>query len=214
MSPDLPDESLVETDGDADEDGPWTVAVCPISAELAGQIVSMTELDWEDPEQTEAAIVAAGWDSDGGYLGDFGERAYTPAGHLVYGDDCFVMPFAYLYYIHPDGVWSEDFWAEQRGWHSLVDLPPGAFDAQLETVVATFTEALGPPHHDVTHERRPALPYEWRYRAWRRGDNVLIVATGMDPLSYSQFEHAFVQIRSLPATAPFPAAEELPDFCW
>jgi hypothetical protein len=66
----------------------------------------------------------------------------------------------------------------------------------------------------VTHQRRRGLPYKWRYRAWRRGDNVLIVAPGMDPHSYFQFEHAFVQIRSLPAEAPFPAAEELPDFCW
>lgn len=199
---------------DEDEDVPGIVAVCPISPELAAQIVAMAELDWEDFDVTEAAMIAAGWTSTGDYLGDFDEKASTPAGHLVYGDDCFAMPFAYDYWIHPAGVWTEDFWAEQPGWRSLVDPPAGTFDAQIEAVVATFTELIGPADHDVTHERRPEFNHEWRYRVWRRGDNVLVVAPGLDGHSYSQFEHAYVQIRSLPADAPFPSARELLDLTW
>jgi len=205
------DELITEPD---EEDPPGIVALCPISHELAAQIVAMAELDWEDPDLTEAAMTAAGWEPTGDYLGDMGEKSYTPAGHLIYGDDCFAMPFAYDFWIHPDGVWTEDFWAEQPGWHSLVDPPPGTFDSQLEAVVARFTDLIGPADHDVTHEPRPEFNHKWRYRAWRRGDNVLIVAPGLDGHSYSQFEHAYVQIRALPADAPFPSSRELPDFCW
>jgi hypothetical protein len=202
------------TTPDEDEDVPGIVAVCPISPELAAQIVALTDLDWEDPDRTEAAMTAAGWTSTGDYLGDMDDKATTPAGHLVYGDDCLAMPFAYDYWIHPDGVWTEDFWAEQPGWRSLVNPPPGTFDAQLEAVVATFTDLMGPADNDVTHEPRPTFRYRWRYRAWRRGDNVLIIAPGLDNHSYSQFEHAYVQIRSLPADAPFPAPKAHPDFAW
>lgn len=202
------------TETDDEQDPPAIVAVCPVSPELAAQIVAMSELDWEDIDRTEAAMTEHGWTSTGDYLGDLGEKAHTPAGHLVYSDDCLAMPFAYDYWIHPDGAWTEDFWAEQPGWRSLVDPPVGTFDAQLDAVVATFTALIGPPDHDVTHEPRPEFKYEWRYRAWRRGANVLIVAPGLDPHSYSQFEHAYVQIRSLPATAPFPPARELPNFTW
>lgn len=197
-----------------DDDSPWIVAVCPVTRELAAQIVGMAELDWEDSEVTEQAMAAVGWKSTGDHLGDLDEKGHTPAGHLVYGDDCFAMPFAYEYYVHPDGAMGEDFWGTQPGWRSLVDPPAGTFEEQLEAVVGTFTALLGPPDHDVTHERRPELDHRWRYRAWRRGDNVLVVAPGLDGFSYSQFEHAFVQIRSLPADTPFPPAIELPDFCW
>ncbi|MEU8919660.1 hypothetical protein AB0D10_01825 [Kitasatospora sp. NPDC048545] len=206
-----PDADAVE-DEDEDEDAPWTVAVCPVTPELAARIAGMVELDWEDPELTEKAVLDAGWRSTGAHYGDFNEKAYTPAGHLVYGDDRLAMPFAYEYWIHPDGVWTEDFWADQPGWHSLVDPPAGTFDAQLDAVADLFTELLGPPDHDVTHRRRPGFDYHWRYRIWRRGDNVLVVAPGLDGFSYSQFEHAFVQIRPLPADAPLPPAAELPDF--
>ncbi|WP_195911280.1 hypothetical protein [Streptomyces kaniharaensis] len=193
----------------SDEDeSPWIVAVCPVTPELAAQIAGMVELDWEDPELTEKAMLAAdGWRSTGDYLGDLNEKAYTPAGHLVYGDDRFAMPFAYEYWIHPDGAWAEDFWGEQDGWRSLVDPPAGTFTAQLDAVASQFAALLGQPDHDVTHESR-----RWRYRIWRRGDNVLVVAPGLDGFSYHQFEHAYVQIRRLPADAPLPPVTELPDF--
>lgn len=211
----MADEPLTDTDPDEEEDTPGIVAVCPISPELATQIIAMADLDWEDLDRTEAAMTAAGWKSTGAFLGDMAEKAYTPAGHLVYGDDCLAMPFAYDYWIHPDGVWTEDFWADQPGWHSLIDPPADdAFEAQIEKAVATFTHLLGPADHDVTHEPRPELNYRWRYRAWRRGNNALIIASGLDGHSYSQFEHAFVQIRALPADAPFPSSRDLPDFCW
>ncbi|WP_344659353.1 hypothetical protein [Catenulispora subtropica] len=210
----MDDELITDSDDDEDEEPTSIVAVCPISPELAAQIFSMAELDWTDPDATKAAMTAAGWTSTGDYLGELGERAYTPAGHLVYGDDCLAMPFAYDFWIHPDGAWTEDVWADQPGWHSLVDPPPGTVAAQLEAVVATFTELMGPADHDVTHEPRPEFKYRWRYRAWRRGDNVVVVSPGLDPHSYSQFVHLLVQIRSLPSTAPFPAGRDLPNFSW
>lgn len=201
-------------DLDDTEDSPWIVAVCPVTPELAAQIVDLADRDWGDRDRTEEVLGPVGWRSTGDYLGDLGEKCYSPAGHLVYGDDCFAMPFAYQYWIHPDGVWAEDPWSDRPGWHGHVDPPAGFFKAQENAVVEVFTALLGAPDLDATHERRPALPYEWRYRGWRRGDNILIVARGMDGHSYSQFEHAFVQIRSLPADAPLPPAIELPDFCW
>ncbi|MGW3041837.1 hypothetical protein ACWC9T_17805 [Kitasatospora sp. NPDC001159] len=207
----MSDEPYDSTD-DEDEDAPWIVATCPVGPELAAQIAGMAELDWEDIDITRKAMTDAGWRPNGGCLGDLNEKAYTPAGHFVYGDNCFFMPFAYEYYVHPDGAISEDFWGTLPGWQGLVDPPAGAFDAQLEAVVAQFTTLFGPPDHDVTHERRPGLNYHWRYRIWRRGDNVLVVAPGLDDFSYSQFEHAFVQIRPLPADAPLPPVTGLPDF--
>ncbi|MET7702429.1 hypothetical protein [Streptomyces sp. NPDC005485] len=197
-----------------DEDPPWIVAVCPLTPELAAQIASMAELDWSEDALAEQAMLAAGWRTGEDLLGDLEEKACTPAGHLVYGDDCFAMPFAYEYYVHPDGAIGEDYWGAQPGWHSLIDPPEGTFDAQLQAVVDTFTALLGPPDVDVTHERRPGLDYTWRYRAWRRGGNILVVASGLDGFSYAQFEHAFVQIRSLPPGTPLPPARELPDFFW
>lgn len=197
-----------------DEDTPWIVAVCPLTPTLAAQIAGMTELDWTDHPATEQAMLAAGWRFDGDGFGDLEERAHTPAGHLVYGDDCFSMPFAYEYYVHPDGVMGEDYWGALPGWHSLLDPPDGTFTAQLQSVVDTFTALLGPPDYDVTHEPRPALNYTWRYRAWHRGDNVLVVAPGLDGFSYAQFEHAFVQIQPLASGTALPPARELPDFFW
>ncbi|MER7756960.1 hypothetical protein [Kitasatospora sp. NPDC097643] len=210
----MSDEPFDTTDDDDEDEAPWIVATCPVSPELAAQIVEMTKLDWEDPELTEQAMVSAGWRSTGDYLGDLNEKAYTPAGHLVHGDDCFAMPFAYEYHVHPDGAITEDYWGEQPGWQSHIDPPDDAFDAQLDAVAAQFTTLLGPPDHDVTHESHPDFDYRWRYRIWRRGDNLLVVAPGLDEFSYSQFEHAFVQIRPLPADAPLPPASELPDFLW
>ncbi|WP_225831846.1 hypothetical protein [Streptomyces sp. NK08204] len=210
----MADEPFDATGDDDLGEPPWTVAVCPVTPELAAQLADMVQVDWTDPDAGERAMAAAGWESTGEYLGDLDQKAHTPAGHLVYGDDCLAMPFAYEYYVHPDGAVAEDFWSVLPGWHGIVDPPAGSFGGQVDAVVETFTALLGPPDHDVTHARRPELDHEWRYRAWRRGDNVLVVAPGLDGFSYSQFEHAFVQIRSLPATTQFPAPEELPDFFW
>jgi len=63
---------------------PAIVAVCPVSPELAAQIVAMSELDWEDLGRTEAAMSEHGWTSTGDYLGDLGEKAYTPAPSAAY----------------------------------------------------------------------------------------------------------------------------------
>ncbi|MGW4565326.1 hypothetical protein ACWEN3_23845 [Streptomyces sp. NPDC004561] len=209
----MSDEPVGRTD-DGEDDPPWIVAVCPVTPELAARIVEMAEVDWADHAAGERAVAAAGWECTGDCAGEFDEKCHSPAGHLVYGDDCFAMPFAYEYYVHPDGAIAEDCWSTLPGWHGIVEGPGGTFGAQLDAVAETFGALLGPPDHDVTHERRPELDHEWRYRAWRRGDNVLVVAPGLDGFSYAQFEHAFVQILRLPADAPFPAARELPDFCW
>ncbi|MER7842962.1 hypothetical protein ABTZ03_03325 [Kitasatospora sp. NPDC096077] len=210
-----PDEDLEEDpDEDPYEDDPWIVAYCPVGPELAARIVEMTKVDWTDPAAGERAMAEAGWRSTGDHLGDLDEKASTPEGHFVHGDDCLAVPFAYEYFVHPDGAMSEDFWGALPGWQRDTDQDTDTFGDQLEAVVARFTALLGPPDHDVTHERRPALDHRWRYRVWRRGDNALVVAPGLDPFSYSQFEHAFVQIRPLPADAPLPLAVELPDFFW
>ncbi|MFJ9839764.1 hypothetical protein ACIRYZ_04750 [Kitasatospora sp. NPDC101155] len=203
-----------EDDEDPYEDDPWIVATCPVGPELAAQIAGMAELDWEDFDASRQAMIDAGWRSTGDYLGELDQKANTPAGHFVYGDDCFAMPFAYEYFTHPDGAITEDFWGTLPGWQSIVDPPVGTFDAQLDAVVDQFTAILGPPDHDITHDRRPELNYQWRYRIWRRGGNVLVVAPGLDGFSYSQFEHAFIQIRPLPVDAPLPPATELPNFFW
>ena len=39
------------------------------------------------------------------------------------------MPFAYQYWIHPDGVWTEEPWLHRPGWHSHIDPPAGFFQA-------------------------------------------------------------------------------------
>ncbi|WP_030062319.1 MULTISPECIES: hypothetical protein [Streptomyces] len=207
----MSDEPL-DLDEDDDEDDPWIVATCPIGPELAAQIAGMADLDWTDGDAGEEAMTAAGWSSTGDYLGELNGKACTPAGHFVYGDDCLFVPFIYEYYVNPDGPMGEDFWGTLPGWQGFVDPPVGTFDAQLDAVADQFAALLGPPDHDISRERRPRSGSIWRYRIWRRGGNALVVAPGMDPFSYSQFEHAFVQIRPLPADAPLPAPSELVDF--
>ncbi|MFE3878734.1 hypothetical protein ACFXPX_30585 [Kitasatospora sp. NPDC059146] len=210
-SPGYEADSDTETDTDQDDD-PWITAYCPVDPELAARLVAMADLDWTDGDVGERAMTDAGWHSTGDHLGELNEKACTPAGHLAYGDDCLFLPFAYEYYVHPDGGMAEDFWGTLPGWRSSTDQETDTFTEQLDAVAARFTTLLGPPDHDVSHERRPHSGSVRRYRVWRRGDNALVVAPGLDPFSYSQFEHAFVQIRPLPAAAPLPPAEELVDF--
>ncbi|MEU4113832.1 hypothetical protein AB0F71_04985 [Kitasatospora sp. NPDC028055] len=209
-APLAPEPDLDEPEDD--EDTPWIVASCPVGPELAAQLVAMADLDWTDGDAGERAMTDAGWRSTGDHLGELNEKACTPAGHLVYGDDSLFLPFAYEYYVDPDGGMAEDFWGTLPGWQRSTDQETDTFNEQLDAVAEQFTTLLGPPDHDLSHQREPHSSYRWRYRVWRRGDNALVVAPGMDPFSYCQFEHAFVQIRPLPADAPLPPAEELPDF--
>ncbi|MBD0689912.1 hypothetical protein [Streptomyces sp. CBMA123] len=205
------DEDENDEDEDAYEDDPWIVAYCPVGPELAAQLVEMAELDWTDDDAGRQALTDAGWRSRP-LPDDLDGTAYTPAGHVGYGDDCLFLPFAYEYYVHPAGAMAEDFWGTLPGWQRSTDQETDTFNDQLDAVAAQFTTLLGPPDHDVSHDRRPHSNGVWRYRVWRRGSNALVVAPGLDPFSYSQFEHAFIQIRPLPADAPLPPADELPDF--
>ncbi|MFJ9691876.1 hypothetical protein [Kitasatospora sp. NPDC101183] len=198
---------------DTEEEGdPWIVAACPVTPELAARIVEFADRDWDDHEACERALAEAGWDTTGEDVGGFEEWAHSPAGHHVYGSGCFFMPFAYEYVLDPDEEARCEHWATLPGWKNIAQPSVDTFDGQLEAVVDQFTSLLGPPDHDVTHDSRPAFNHHWRYRVWRRGDNALVVAPGLDGFSYSQFEHLFVQIRPLPATAPLPDLDELPEF--
>lgn len=206
-------------DDDVD-DSPWIIDLCPVSTELAAQLVTMTDLDLEDADAVEQAMAEAGWRSTGEYHGDLNESAYTPGDHLVDTDLGIALPFAHHYFRDPDQDFADedgepdedDIWAQLPGWQRLVDPPAGRFEAELEAVVGTFTELLGPPDHDLVHDFRPRSHRRWPYRVWRRGDNVLTVAIGLSNHSYAQFEQLYVHIRPLPADQPLPPVSELPGF--
>ncbi|TWF90192.1 hypothetical protein [Kitasatospora viridis] len=204
---------MADREGAAAGTPPWIVAACPVDPELAAQVADLSLLDWADFDLTEAATTALGWPSTGDLPGPLGERCHTPAGHLVHGEGCFSLPFAYEYFVDPAGELATDPWAGRPGWQCRADPPPGALDARLDAVAATFSALIGPPDHDVVHHPGgPARGRRWRHRIWRRGDNLLAVARGQDPLCYAPFEHAFVRIQPLPAHAPLPPTVELPDF--
>ncbi|WP_031069544.1 hypothetical protein [Streptomyces sp. NRRL WC-3742] len=199
---------------DDEDDSPWIIDLCPVSTELAAQIVAMMDLDLDDADAVERAMAEAGWRSTGEYHGDYNESAYTPGDHLVDTDVGIALPFAHQYFLDPDEEPDEtyDIWAQLPGWQRLIDPPAGTFEAELEAVVDRFTRLIGPPDHDLVRDFHPRSCRRWPYRVWRRGGNVLTVALGMSNHSYSQFEQLYVQIRPLPADRPLPPVAELPDF--
>ncbi|MBC6456662.1 hypothetical protein [Actinomadura sp. HBU206391] len=183
------------------------VAACPITPELVQQIVGLTELSWDDPKGTGLAMRGLGWRSDEVPL-DPG-RFVTGEGHIVYGDGCFAMPFSYSYWVDGE-MMQDDFWGLLRGWSSLEDPGPQVFDAHVNAAIDRFAERLGRPEHDVSTEARGR--YSWRYAAWRRGGNVLVVGQTLDGFSYHQHEQALVYIGALAEDAPFPTAAEFAGF--
>jgi hypothetical protein len=183
------------------------VAACPITPELVQQIVDLTELSWDDPKGTGLVMRALGWRSDEVPL-DPG-RFVTGEGHIVYGADCFAMPFSYCYWVDGE-MMQDDFWGSLRGWSSQEDAGQEEFDAHLNAAVDRFAERLGPPEHDVT--TKAAGRHSWRYATWRRGGNVLVVGQSLDGFSYHQHEQALVYIGALAEDAPFPPASAFANF--
>jgi hypothetical protein len=187
------------------------VAACPITPELAQQIVGLAELSWDDPGATDPVMRGLGWRADEVPV-DCGHFV-TGQGHTVYGDACFAMPFSY-YYLVGGEVMEDDFWGSLRGWSSQKDARREEFDAHVNAAVDRFAELLGPPDHDVRAEGGTVStgPYSWRYAAWRRGRNVLVVGQSLDGFSYSQDEEALVYIGALAEDAPFPEPSEFAGF--
>lgn len=187
------------------------VAVCPIVPELAGQIVGLADLSWDDPGVTDRAMRGLGWRDDEVPVDE--GRFVTGQGHVVHGDTCLYMPFSQSYWVGGE-VWGHDFWGSLPGWSSRKGAGRGEFDAHVDAAVGRFAELLGPPECDVRTEGRTVStgPYSWRYAAWRRGGNALVVGQTLEGFSYSQFEEAVVYIGALAEEAPFPEASEFPKF--
>jgi hypothetical protein len=152
-----------------------------------------------------------GWQDEDIPTGD--GRFVTDLGHVVHGDTCFYMPFSQSYWVGGE-VWGSDAWGSLPGWSSQKDAGREEFDAHVNAAVDRFAERLGPPECDVRTEGSTVStgPYSWRFAAWRRGGNVLVIGQTLEGFSYSQFEEAVVYIGALAAEAPFPKATEFPDF--
>lgn len=187
------------------------VAVCPITPELVRRIVDLADLPWDDPVAADRAMRDLGWQDDDIPTGD--GRFVTDLGHVVHGDISFHMPFSQSYWVGGE-VWTDDAWGSLPGWSSRKGAGRAEFDAHVDAAVGRFAERLGPPERDVRTEAGTASsgPYSWRYAAWRRGGNALVIGQTSEPFSYSQFEQAVVHIGALPTEAPFPKAAEFPDF--
>jgi hypothetical protein len=187
------------------------VAVCPIPPELVHRIVELADLPWDDPERTDRAMRDLGWRDDD--IPTFEGRFVTAQGHVVHGDTCFYMPFSQSYAVG-DEVWAEDEWGSLPGWSSRRGAGREEFDAHVDAAVDRFAERLGPPERDVRVEGGNVSVgrYSWRYAAWRRGGNALVIGQTLEGFSYSQYEEAVVYIGALAAEAPLPDAAGFPDF--
>jgi hypothetical protein len=186
------------------------VALCPVTPELADQLIALTELDLTDDEAVTARLLGLGWRDwreavrgpDYEKTPDVPEANFiSPQGHFVTcdGDGSLYLPFSYLYWLGDD-LLEEDCWARTPGWASEEGAWRPEFDAHFGTVVQRFTDRLGLPDYDI---RQPK--YHSRYVSWRLEHNVLIVGQGDEPLSYHQFEDAHVYLVSRTAEdVPFP----------
>ncbi|GAA5192873.1 hypothetical protein GCM10023322_53410 [Rugosimonospora acidiphila] len=188
------------------------VAGCPITPELARQIADLADLPWSDGKVTDGAMRALGWrDNDvietiNGFV--------TGQGHVVYSDhDGFYMPFCHYYWVGGE-VWTTDEWGALPGWSSQKGAGREEFDGHVDAAVDRFAELLGPPQCDVRTEGRATAigPYSWRYAAWRRGGNALVIGQVPEGFSLYQDEEAVVYIGALAEDAPFPEAAEFRDF--
>ncbi|MFC6020087.1 hypothetical protein ACFP2T_28315 [Plantactinospora solaniradicis] len=182
------------------------VAACPIGPELAGQIVELADLPWNDPDITDRAMRGLGWSDDEVPTDE--ARFVTATGHAVYGDSCFYMPFVHSYFVGGE-LWSDDFWGALPGWSSQRGAGREEFGAHVDAAVDRFAERLGPPECDVrTEGTRIAIGrYSWRYAAWRRGGNILVVGPALDGFSYGQDEEAVVYVGGFTEDAVFPDAD-------
>jgi hypothetical protein len=182
-----------------------TVASCPITPSLVDQIVALADLPIDDEKAAKKAIKGFGWSTKGLEVDEALFR--TNEGHLVYGSDTYFMPFAYIYAVGTE-IMEDDFWGELPGWSSRSAAGPDEFHAVRDAAVAVFAERLGPPEVDV----RTDGAAKWRFAAWRRGGNAIVVGQDLDAFSYSQIEECVVHIGEHPADAPFPEAAEFESF--
>ncbi|MFC3500157.1 hypothetical protein ACFOOK_04135 [Micromonospora krabiensis] len=85
--------------------------------------------------------------------------------------------------------------------------------AHVDGAIARFAELLGPPECDVRAEGRHLAVgrYSWRYAAWRRGGNILVIGPALDAFSYAQDEEAVVYIGEFAEDRPFPDAADFLD---
>ncbi|MBO2449932.1 hypothetical protein J4573_22710 [Actinomadura barringtoniae] len=187
------------------------VAVCPVTPDLVRAIVELADLSWDDPKATDQAMRELGWQDEDMPTGD--GRFVTDLGHVVHGDTCFSMPFSQSYQVGGE-VWGYDAWGSLPGWSSRAGAGRGQFDAHVDAAIGRFAERLGPPERDVRTGGSAVSTgsYSWRYAAWRRDGNILVIGQTFEGFSYSQFEEAVVYIGALAADAPLPTAAEFPDF--
>lgn len=184
------------------------LAVCPVTDDLAAQIVSLADISWDGPDAT-AALLSLGWSEPDDTVPMSDADRVTDQGQFVYADCGFFMSFAYFYTL---ALSPDDPFASLPGWSVRQDAERGDFEAAVEDVVQRFAAQLGRPDHSTT---LPASSFmtvgstTWRYAAWRRNRNVLVVGPKSEPMSYHQFEEGIVQIRQLAADAPFPEGDEL-----
>jgi hypothetical protein len=187
------------------------VAVCPITPELARQIVDLADMPWGDWKVTDEAMRGFGWrDND---VIECMNGFVTDQGHVVYSDDGFYMPFCHYYWVGGE-VWPTDEWGSLPGWSSQKGAGREEFDGYVNAAVDRFAERLGPPECDVRTKGSTVStgPYSWRYAAWRRGGNALVIGQTLEGFSYCQEEEAVVYIGALAEDAPFPEAAKFPDF--
>ncbi|WP_157563335.1 hypothetical protein [Micromonospora chokoriensis] len=187
------------------------VAECRIDAELADQLIGLADLAWSDPDVTGRAMRDLGWTADEGPTDE--TRFVTTAGHAVYGDYCLYLPFVHYYMVGGE-LWPDDFWGSQPGWSSQRDAGRQDFEACVDAAIERFAECLGPAEWDVRTEGRNISigSYSWRYAAWRRAGNILVVGPTLDGYSYSQDEEAVVYISEFAPDRPFPAAADFLNF--
>jgi hypothetical protein len=190
------------------------VAVCPITPELARQIVDLADLSWRDWEVTEEAMSGLGWrDNDvveciNGFVTDQGQVVYTDY------DGCFYMPFCHYFWVGGE-TWTTDEWGSLPGWSSRKGADREEFNAHFNAAVDRFAELLGPPECDLRAERPTpsTVSHSWRYVAWRRGGNVLAIGQTFEScFSHGHDEQAVVYIGALAEEAPFPEADKFADF--
>lgn len=193
--------------GEDETDIESCVAECPIDAELAGQVIGLADLPWDDPAATGRAMRGLGWSTDGVPTDE--ARFVTAAGHAVYTDYGLYLPFVH-YYLVGGELWPEDFWGSQPGWSSQLGAGREDFEASIDAAIDRFAERLGPPECDVRTEGRYLAigRYSWRYAAWRRGGNILVVGPALDGYSYGQDEEAVVYLGEFAQDRPFPEAAD------
>ncbi|MEE6258131.1 hypothetical protein [Plantactinospora sonchi] len=199
-----------EDDSEEFDPGETYVAACPVDAGLARRIVDLADLTWPDGETTRQVMRGFGWRDGEAVPVDEGGFV-TDQGHVVFGIGCFYMPFAHFYRIDGE-VWTSDFWGSLPGWSSEKGAYRPEFDGYVDSAITRFTELLGPPERDGRVQGRTISvgSYSWRYAAWRRGGNILVVGQTLEGFSYSQFEEAVVFVGALPAETPLPEVAELP----